>query len=154
MPPDRSHRQYLSLTLFALALILALLLLLRQGCWHGNSELHTLLETIAYGLALTAGTIALTRYYTNKSTFFLILGAGLVATTFLDGYHAVITSSFLAGHTRSAQWILTPWSGAASRMFLSLLMCATLWAKRADARQAIQRGHELREHHGFAGMRG
>ncbi|MGA2961793.1 MAG: response regulator [Candidatus Korobacteraceae bacterium] len=113
------------------------LLLLRQASWHCNSELHTLLETIANGLALTAGSIALTRYYTNKSTFFLILGAGLVATTFLDGYHAVITSSFLVGHTRSAQWILTPWSGAASRMFLSLLMCATLWAKRADERQVI-----------------
>jgi signal transduction histidine kinase/CheY-like chemotaxis protein/HPt (histidine-containing phosphotransfer) domain-containing protein len=105
--------------------------------WHVTSEVHTLLETIANGLALTAGGIALARFYTKKSAFFLLLGAGLIATACLDGYHAVITSSFMVGHTRSAQWILTPWSGAASRMFLALLMCASLLARRLDEQHAI-----------------
>jgi signal transduction histidine kinase/ActR/RegA family two-component response regulator len=92
---------------------------------------------IANGLVLTAGGIALARFYTKKSVFFLLLGAGLLATAFLDGYHAVITSSLMAGHTRSAQWILTPWSGAASRLFLSLLMCASLLARRLDEQHAV-----------------
>ena len=38
----------------------------RLSTWHGNAELHTLLETISTVLALLAGAIALKAYYTKK----------------------------------------------------------------------------------------
>ena len=136
LPRNRAAQQVVLSCLFALVLVLLLRMLGRLS-WHGTSEFHTFLETIANGLALTAGVIALARFYTKKSAFFLLLGAGLIATAALDGYHGVITSSLMAGRTRSAQWILTPWSGATSRMFLSLLLCASLLARRLDERHAI-----------------
>jgi signal transduction histidine kinase len=139
-PQGRSGQQIFFSCLFALVLVL-LLPVLGHLSWHVTSEVHTLLETSANGLALTAGGIALARFYTKKNAFFLLLGSGLIATAFLDGYHAVITSSFMVGHTRSAQWILTPWSGAASRMFLSLLMCVSLLARRMDEQHVVVTRH-------------
>jgi signal transduction histidine kinase/DNA-binding response OmpR family regulator len=118
------------------ALLFVVLLLgafpLRRVAWQSNAEFHTLLETIATLLALITGAMALVRYYTKKSSMFLLLGSGFLGAGLLDGYHAAITSSFLAGHTPSALSALTPWSGATSRVFLSLLMCASLLAWKRE----------------------
>jgi hypothetical protein len=40
--------------------------------WKGNGEMHTLLETIATVLLLIAGVMSLVRYYTKKSSAFLL----------------------------------------------------------------------------------
>jgi PAS domain S-box-containing protein len=113
------------------ALLFAVLLLtglaVRQLSWHGSAELHTILETIATLLAFVTGGMALVRYYTRKSGTFLFLGTGFLGAALLDGYHAVVTSSFLAGRTRSALAALISWSGYTSHIFLSLLMCASLF---------------------------
>ena len=90
--------------------------------WHGNAELHTLIETISTLLALVGGAIALTRYYTRKTAAYLLLGGGLIGAALLDSYHAMMTSSFLMGQTASAHVALTPWSGLAPRVFLGLLL--------------------------------
>src|ERR1700676_4074289 len=95
-----------------------------RAVWRGNAELHTLLETISSLLALTAGAMALVRYYAKKSSAFLLLGSCFLGAGLLDAYHGLITSPFLAGMTPSALSALTPWSGAVSRVFMSLLMCA------------------------------
>jgi len=97
-----------------------------RAAWLGNAELHTLLETISSLLALTAGAMALVRYYAKKSSAFLLLGSCFLGASLLDAYHALITSSFLAGLTPSSLSALTPWSGVVSRVFMSLLMCANL----------------------------
>ena len=99
-----------------------------RSAWQGNAELHTIFETIATVLAFVTGAMALVRYYTKKSGMFLLLGSGFLGGAFLDAYHAMVTSSFFAGHTPAALSNLTPWSGLMSRVFLSLLMCASVVA--------------------------
>jgi hypothetical protein len=51
-------------------LLVAVLLLgaypAHRAIWRGNAELHTLLETISSLLALTAGALALVRFYAKK----------------------------------------------------------------------------------------
>jgi signal transduction histidine kinase/DNA-binding response OmpR family regulator len=111
-----------------------------RAAWRGNAELHTLLETISSLLALTAGAMALVRYYAKKSSAFLLLGSCFLGAGLLDAYHAFITSSFLAGLTPSALSALMPWSGVVSRVFMSLLMCANLvMSNRAIRRPATDR---------------
>src|SRR5208337_1337033 len=111
--------------------------------WRGNAEFHTLLEVIATQLALMTGAMALVRYYTKKSTMFLLLGSGFIGAALLDGYHAVITSSFLAGRTNSALSALVPWSGAISRIFLSLLLCVSVLAFRKEKKNEVGRTTEF-----------
>src|SRR5438046_1832025 len=83
----------------------------RRAAWHINGELHTLLEVSATLLGLTAGAMALVRYYTRKTGTYLLIGCAFLAAALLDGYHAVITSSFLAGYISGTHTALTAWSG-------------------------------------------
>jgi signal transduction histidine kinase/CheY-like chemotaxis protein len=112
----------------------------RISC-HGSTEFHTVLEVIATQLALTTGAIALVRYYAKRSSMFLLVGAGFLGAGVLDAYHALITSSFMVGHTPSALSALTHWSGAVSRVFLSVLLIASLlvWKKRSTVGQTRER---------------
>jgi PAS domain S-box-containing protein len=105
--------------------------------WHGNAELHTLIETVSTLLALMGSAIALTRYYTRKTAMYLLLGSGLLGAALLDGYHATITSSFLSGQTASAHGIVTPWSGVAPRVFLSLLLFFGSLASKNEAENRL-----------------
>jgi signal transduction histidine kinase/CheY-like chemotaxis protein len=96
--------------------------------YTSSAELHTLLEAINTLLALITGAMALVRYYTKKSGTFLILGSGFLGAAFLDANHAIATSSLVAGLTPSAPSTLITWSGATSRVFLSLVMCGSALA--------------------------
>jgi PAS domain S-box-containing protein len=96
--------------------------LLRASTWLGSMELHTIMETAATLLALNIGILALVHYYSKKNNIFLFVGTGFVATGFLDGYHALVTSSFFTANFPSAPPHLVPWSWLASRLFLSVLL--------------------------------
>src|ERR1700693_1027511 len=100
---------------------------LGQVTWVGNAEIHTLLETIAMLLAFVIAAMALGRYYNQKTASYLILGSGFLGAGLLDGYHAVVTSSFCTGCTPSSVTALIPWTGALPQLFLSVLMCASLF---------------------------
>ena len=118
--------------------------LLRGVRWQGNAEMHTLAETITCGLGLATACMALARYYTQKGVTFLTLGAGFFGAALLDGCHAILTSSFLAGKIPSALAPLATWSGAASGFFLSLLLLACMLADRVARRQQlVSRGREV-----------
>jgi signal transduction histidine kinase/CheY-like chemotaxis protein len=138
--PDRILRRSLAYASLAVVLLLGGLRA-RHLSWHGSAELHTILETVATVLALVTGAMALVRYYTRKNGTFLFLGTGFLGTALLDGYHAVLTSSFLAGRTRSALAFLISWSGYSSHVFLSLLMCASLltWITEKELPTGIRR---------------
>jgi PAS domain S-box-containing protein len=139
--PNRARGRSLIYALLTLVLLLGGVPAHRSA-WQGNAELHTLLETIATLLGFVTGAMALVRYYTKKSSMFLLLGSGFLGGALLDGYHAAITSSFLAGHTPSALSALTPWSGVMSRVFMSLLMCATVVAWK---RETLKPGRRIKE---------
>ncbi len=122
---NRALERLLEYVLYSATLIWACLCL-REFRWQGNGELHTLIETVATVMAFTTAGIALARYYTKRSVSYLALGSGFIGTALLDGIHAVLSSSFLAGHIPSAIASLATWSGATSRFFLSLLLCVCL----------------------------
>lgn len=99
--------------------------LLRGNDWQGSTQLHTVMEVIATCLALMVGTLSLVRFYTKKNNTFLFIGCGFLGTGLLDGYHAIVTSSFFASYFPSVPSHLIPWSWVASRLFLSVLMLAS-----------------------------
>jgi len=94
--------------------------------WRGNAEMHTLVEALSSMLVLMAGGMALVRYYSRKSTEFLILGSCFFGTGLLEACHGLLTSSSLTGHLPSRLADLPPWSGVISRVYMSLFMCASL----------------------------
>ena len=132
--PNRARGRSLVYAVLTLVLLLGAIPAHRSA-WQGTAELHTLFETIATLLGFVTGAMALVRYYTKKSSMFLLLGSGFLGGALLDGYHAVITSSFLAGHAPSALSSLTPWSGVMSRVFMSLLMCASVVAWKRETQR-------------------
>jgi len=130
---DHARTRSISYVVLLVVLLLAGAVI-RKMTWKSNGEMHTLLESITTVLALISGLMSLVRYYTKKSSTFLLLGSGFLGSAVLNGYHAAITSSFLAGRTPSALMPLSLWSGVTSRLFLALLMCASLWASKRELR--------------------
>lgn len=137
--PNRARARSLIYALLTLVLLLGGIPAHRSN-WRGNAELHTLFETIATVLGFVTGAMALVRYYTKKSGMFLLLGSGFVGGAVLDGRHALLTSSFFAGHIPSALSSVAPWSGVMSRMFMSLLLCASVVAWKREMRRPTE-GH-------------
>jgi len=117
-------------------LLLAGSALLRNSAWRGDVQLHTLMELTATLLALSVGVLALMRFYSQPDNMFLFIGSGFVGTAFLDGYHAVVTSSYFIGMFPSSPPALIAWSWLASRLFLSvaLLLSWAFW--KAEERSA------------------
>src|SRR3990167_7612896 len=107
--------------------------LLRDPSWRGSRELHTLMETIATVLALNVSILAMVRFYSKKDNTFLFVGIGFLATSLLDGYHAIVTSSFFEANFPSAPPSLVPWSWLASRLLLSILLWLSwlFWRREA-----------------------
>lgn len=113
-------------------------LLLRSSPWQGTIELHTLMEAVAMMLAFFVGAMALVRFYSRKSNLFLFIGTGFLGTGLLDGYHAVVTSSWFKDVFPSDLGSLIPWSWIASRMFLSLFLWISwlAWKRENDQGEA------------------
>jgi len=95
---------------------------MRGSTWRGSAELHTNLESLATLLALVVGIMALVRFYSRKENTFLFIGTGFLGTTFLDGYHTIVTSRAIAHLLPSDLGSLIPWSWVASRQFLSIML--------------------------------
>jgi signal transduction histidine kinase/CheY-like chemotaxis protein len=100
--------------------------------------LHTLLETICSELALVTGCMALVRYYTKKDAPFLILGSGFLGAALHDAYHAVMASSTLHSMSHSTPSSVITWSGATSRVFLSLLMLASVLVWKTEGQKSTR----------------
>ena len=108
------------------ALVLGFLMV-RGSTWQSGAQLHTVMEALATLLALIVGGMALARFYSRKSNALLFVGAAFLGTSFLDGFHAVVTSEFFSPLLPSDLPSLIPWSWVASRLFLSFLLFLS-WA--------------------------
>ncbi len=95
---------------------------LRGVTWQGSATLHVVMEAVSTLLALIVGAMALVRYYSKKSNTFLFIGAGFLGTSFLDGYHTLVTSPFFKPLMPSDLPALIPWSWVASRQFLAIFL--------------------------------
>jgi diguanylate cyclase (GGDEF)-like protein len=138
-PPKRARRRGLVYVLLTLGLLLGSFPA-HRSVWQGTPDLHTLFEAIATVLGLVTGAMALVRYYTKKSGMFLFLGTGFLGGAFLNGYHAMVTSSVFAGHIPSALSAVTPWSGIMARVFMSLLMCASVVTRKREMQRPTASG--------------
>jgi len=116
------------------ALVVAFVVLENVTWPYGNAQLHTITEVIATLLALIVGVVALVRNYTGRNNLILLIGVGFLGTALLDGYHAVVTSTFFREVFPSVPASLIPWSWSASRTFLALLMFSSWWAWRREER--------------------
>ena len=106
--------------------------LLRGLAWQGTKQLHTIMEIVATLLASAVGVLALIRFYTKKNNTILFIGMAFLGAAFLDGYHAVVTSSFFDIYFPSAPSSLLPWSWIASRLFLSVFLVLSYLAWRRE----------------------
>jgi len=106
------------------------------GGWQSDAQLHTLIEVLATVISCFVGIIAVVRFYSKKNNAFLFLGTGFIGTGLLDGYHAVVTSSFFAPYLPSGLPSLIPWSWVASRTFLSACLLFSWLAWRREQRQS------------------
>jgi len=107
---------------WAVALLFSAIAILLIGFnWKGSSQLHSLMEMLATVLALFIGALSLVRFYSRGGTEYLILGSGFIGVFLLDGYHAIVTSSWFMGFFPSELTSLIPWSWLASRLFLSAI---------------------------------
>ncbi|RMG92236.1 MAG: PAS domain S-box protein, partial [Chloroflexi bacterium] len=89
---------------------------------QGDTHSHTLLETVATLIALIVGAMSITYYYSHRYETLLFIGAGFLGTALLDGYHALITSTFFATRLPSPAQTLIPWSWLAGRLFLGAFL--------------------------------
>lgn len=127
--PDNLPRQRALLYVFTGLLLLGCSFILQDIHWLGSMHLHTLMEVAATLLASFVGAMSLVRFFSQRDTQFLYIGAGFLGTALLDGYHALVTSWWFQPYMPSDMPHLIPWSWMASRLFLSLLMFVSwlLW---------------------------
>lgn len=130
---NRANRRMLSYWLVGVGLAIGYVMM-RGSEWRGGAHLHTMMEAVAFLLALLVGAMALVRYYARRNNTFLFIGTGFLGTALLDGYHAVVTSAYFAPYLPSDLGELIPWSWVASRLFLSALMCLSWLAWRHEQR--------------------
>ncbi len=108
--------------------------------WTGDAWIHTLLESSATFLAFVVGTIALVRYYAQKSLPYLLLGNAFLGAGLLDAFHAVITLPYFGHRIPPPLQDLVLWSGYIAPIFLSVLMCSRLLAWNAGWADATVSG--------------
>ncbi|MCM8537468.1 MAG: PAS domain-containing protein, partial [Lentisphaeraceae bacterium] len=94
----------------------------RGNEWKGSGSLHSAMEVFATLLALIVGVLSLKKYYDSRESKYLVIGAGFLGTSVLDGYHALVTSSAINVYLPSSWDSLIGWSWIASRLFLGVLL--------------------------------
>ncbi len=119
-------------------------LLLRSSAWQSSKTFHTLMEAVGTLLALLVGVIALVRFYSKKIHLYLFVGTGFIGTGLLDGFHAVVTSTYFEPYLPTENQFLIPWSWLASRLFLAVFMwiCVLTQPRQSDGetRTSISEG--------------
>jgi signal transduction histidine kinase/CheY-like chemotaxis protein len=97
--------------------------------WQGTSDLHLHLDVGTTVMGAMCATIALLRYYSRRTTDFLLIGAGFLGTTFLDLLHLM---GSVPGMFSDALRFVSPWSWFAGRLFLAGVLLARYRALRRD----------------------
>ncbi len=128
--PDRSLRRATAYVAMAVALVVAFFVARR----FENLEFENLdaLSMTAAGFALIVGVLTLLRYHTRPNNTQLFIGVAFVGTGVFDLYHAFLISGYFVRWFPSAPEQLSGWSWTTSRLFLSVLLLASLAASRRE----------------------
>ncbi len=140
--PDRTVRRLLVYAVLLLVLI-GDAIVLSSSSWTTESNLHTLIEVTAASLAFFLGALALIRYYTKGRTVLFFIGTGFLGTGLLDGYHALVTSTWLQAVPLPGADARMDWTWFAARVFLGAFLLIG-WLEGARSRRGI-RGRALSE---------
>jgi diguanylate cyclase (GGDEF)-like protein len=100
--------------------------------WERSQPLHTDLEGVATVMALIVGLMAIVNHYSQRQGLAFLLGVAFLGTATLDGYHAIVTSTYFKEYMPSDLPSLIPWSWIASRWFLSVFLFAMAIVWRLD----------------------
>jgi len=92
------------------------------------------LSTTAAAFALIVGVSTLVRYHTRPNNTQLFIGVAFVGTGVFDLYHAFLGSAYFVRWFPSAPAQLAAWSWTTSRLFLSVVLLASLAASRREER--------------------
>ena len=131
---SRRESKVVGLYLLGAALAGLALLPAAGSPWRGTTELHTLMEVLATTCALVVAAVALVRYSARASNLYLLVGVGFLGTAILDGYHALVTSTWFKDVVPSPPPSLIPWSWVAARIYLALLLLAGFVARHREER--------------------
>ena len=145
LPVDDLHQPSAGREVVYLVLVVILVagaFLLRGSPWSGSPTLHGMVETAATTLAAVVGALALVRFYTRKSSTFLLIGVGFLGTALLDGYHVLATSPLFLVRYPTGLLDLEAWSWIASRVFLSLFLFVSWLSWRQEERRGADAPEE------------
>ena len=130
--PDRGRTWTVIYTLVAAALVVSFLALRRfPEVRFGD---FAVLTAAASALAFIAGVLTLVRHFSRPNNYLLLIGAAFVGVSVLDAYHALITSAYFVEWFPSAPERLAAWSWTTSRLFLSVMLLASLAAGLREER--------------------
>ncbi len=110
----------------------------RNSGWTSGPQFHTIQEVAATILAAVVGALALVRYYSRKSSTYLLLGTGFLGAACLDGYHALVTTPYFVTFLPSDMPSLIPWSWISSRLYLSVVLVMLVWTELSDEKTSAQ----------------
>lgn len=110
----------------------------RNSGWTSGPQFHTIQEVAATILAAVVGALALVRYYSRKSSTYLLLGTGFLGAACLDGYHALVSIPHFLTFLPSDMLSLVPWSWISSRLYLSVLLVLLVWTELSDEKTSAR----------------
>lgn len=121
--------------------VLALLCLAGQPLLPGGAMsrgplFHSLLEGLTTTLACFVSLLAFVRYHSRRHVTFLFLSAGFAGAGVLDGFHTLVSSTFLRLGPASPMPAFIPWSWFASRLLLAILLYLSILAWERETRAA------------------
>ncbi len=107
-----------------------------SATWRSGPVLHTVIEMLATFAAAFAGTVAIVRYFSKRSTQFLFIGTGFLAAAVLDGLHITFSDAIIPLSYPSSLDAVTAWSWLISRTVLAIFLLLT-WLGWEAARQGM-----------------
>ncbi len=134
-PPQKSLvRSRIIAFVSTIVLLVVVLVSALQIPWTSSKLFYSGIEISAMLIAFMIGAVALIHYYSDRTNLFLFIGTGFLGAAFLDAYYMLATSTVLAQYYASDLELLIPWSWIASRFFISLFLCLSMFAWAREQR--------------------
>lgn len=127
-----------------LSIGLALVFLVCERIHFGlNIYTHTIIESFSFFSAILIGILAFMHYYNNKENSTLFIAVAFLGAGIFDFNHILFTFSQHIITFHSSINAIFQWSGAASRIFLALLLCFSFFGWEME--QKLGKAGRLKE---------